>query len=364
MARRARSQAFADSLETGQLYHVTNRGVDRCDLFHSDLDRIVFLSMLAECCSASGAICHAWCLMTNHFHLVLEDPRGLLSQALHGLQFAYARYFNDTRRRKRVGPLFSGRFRAELIDSSAYFQDAVAYVLLNPVRTTVPMAVSAEDYRWSSAALVCAETSATAFCTALLDTIGGLEAILATLPRSRFRSCNERRRARLHALAAGDWLSRDLVLSGRPAELYAVTLRTRAMALTVSDATTVVRLSRDMSATNGAAGSTESLQPIFRGLDVNDAVSTVEKTCSRLVPMGNGDDGDRRLARIVGYALWRLTSATADRISSAVNMAVEEFEVALRSLRNLRATDDAWRRLLWSIEWSLRWRLRAAPCRI
>src|SRR5690349_14605849 len=61
------------SLEPGQVYHVTNRGVDRCDIFHSDLDRVLFLSMVAEACVLYGAVCHAFCLMTTHWHVVIED---------------------------------------------------------------------------------------------------------------------------------------------------------------------------------------------------------------------------------------------------------------------------------------------------
>jgi putative transposase len=63
--RQPRHRRGPGSLEPGQTYHLTNRGVDRCAIFHSDLDRIVFLSLLAEACSANGAVCHAFCLMTT-----------------------------------------------------------------------------------------------------------------------------------------------------------------------------------------------------------------------------------------------------------------------------------------------------------
>ena len=68
MPRQPRHRRAPGSLEPGQLYHVTNRGVDRCDIFHSDLDRILFLSFVAEACIHFGAVCHAWCLMTTHWH--------------------------------------------------------------------------------------------------------------------------------------------------------------------------------------------------------------------------------------------------------------------------------------------------------
>ena len=97
MARVPRCRRVPGSLEPGRLYHVTNRGVDRSDIFHSDMDRILFLSMVAEACMFYGAVCHAFCLMTTHWHFVIEDTRGMLSQVLHRFESAYARYFNDTR---------------------------------------------------------------------------------------------------------------------------------------------------------------------------------------------------------------------------------------------------------------------------
>src|SRR5262245_48993222 len=110
MSRLPRHRRAPGSLEPGQIYHVTNRGVDSCDIFHTDRDRVLFLGMLAEACLLTGAVCHAVCLMTTHFHFVVEDPRGLLSQILHRLEGSYARYFNATRHSRRRGPLFESRF--------------------------------------------------------------------------------------------------------------------------------------------------------------------------------------------------------------------------------------------------------------
>jgi hypothetical protein len=164
--------------------------------------------------------------MSTHFHVVLEDTRGTLSQLMHHLKFCYARYFNDTHR--RGGPLFESRFCAELLDSTAYFDDAVAYVLLNPVRTTIPMAASPEAHRWSSAVLVCSETTPAAFAPVLLSGSGGADAVLAALPPSRFKASRERRCHRLDVLASGAWLDRDRVLAGRSPEFYRQFLAARA----------------------------------------------------------------------------------------------------------------------------------------
>lgn len=350
------------SLEPGQLYHVTNRGVDRCDIFHSDLDRIVFLSLLAEACLLTGAICHAWSLMTTHFHVVIEDQRGVLSQMMHHLEFCYARYFNDTRRRRRRGPLFESRFCAELIDSAAYFHDAVAYVLLNPVRTQVPLAPSPEGYRWSSAALVCSEVTPAAFCAGLLTPMGGLDGVLAALPPSRFKTSRERRRARLDALVSGAWLDRDRVLSGRLPELYRLMLSARAAhSLPIDDPSIrhAIPLGAALSADHARL---VARRPAFAGLDLDEALFQIECTCRRFLPTSLLV-APQRLADVVAYTLWRFTSAGADRIAGATGIARDRVDDLLRQIRGTRILDLAWQRLLWTLEWALRWQLRAAPHR-
>jgi REP element-mobilizing transposase RayT len=362
--RLPRYRRAPDSLEPGQIYHVTNRGVDRSLLFASDRDRIVFLSLLAEACLTHGVVCHAWCLMSNHYHLIVEDPRGMLSQMMHHLQFCYARYFNDTRLPRRTGPLFESRFCAELIDSTAYFHDAVAYVLLNPVRTVSPMAPAPEAYRWSSAALVCSETSPAEFAASLLAPLGGLDGVLAALPTSRIKASQERRRHRLEALAGGAWMERDRVLAGRTPQFYRHLLTTRAACEPSPSHDVLPRSIPTASAMSSQAARIASAphRAAFTGLDLEATMSAISQACRRLIPASltrpAEDKGD-----VVAYALWRFTSASAERISATVGLAVERFENLLLDVRRARKLDAAWNRALWAVEWALRWQLRAAPHR-
>ena len=93
-----------------------------------------------------GVLIHAYVLMTNHYHLLLETPRGNLSAALHDLNTAYTNYFN--RRHDRVGHLFQGRYRSILVDKDNYLLELSRYIHLNPVRAR--MVKRPDAYRWSS----------------------------------------------------------------------------------------------------------------------------------------------------------------------------------------------------------------------
>lgn len=130
----------------GALWHVTSRGNERRAIFMDDEDRERFLSQLARAVDRFGWIVHAWVLMTNHFHLVIETPQCTLSRGMHWLGGLYAQSFN--RRHGRVGHLFQGRFKGILVDSDEYFLEIVRYTVLNPVRAG--MVETAADYQWSS----------------------------------------------------------------------------------------------------------------------------------------------------------------------------------------------------------------------
>jgi putative transposase len=130
----------------GAFYHVTSRGNERKDIFKSQRDREQFLSYLASAVVRYGAVVHTWCLMSNHYHLLLETPLGNLSQIMRHLNGAYTTYFNVTR--KRAGHLFQGRYKAILVEADAYALALSRYIHLNPVRAG--MVVKPEDYPWSS----------------------------------------------------------------------------------------------------------------------------------------------------------------------------------------------------------------------
>jgi putative transposase len=117
----------------GALYHVTARGNERREIFRSDSDRTMFMAALEQCVEENGLVLHAWCLMPNHYHLILATPRANLSRALGWLQTTYTVRFN--RRHSRSGHLFQGRFKAHLVEADDYARGLVRYLHLNPVRS-------------------------------------------------------------------------------------------------------------------------------------------------------------------------------------------------------------------------------------
>ncbi len=130
----------------GAIYHVTSRGNARRRIFLDDSDRETFLSTLAWVVERFGWVCHAYCLMDNHFHLMIETPEPNLSRGMRQLNGVYTQGFN--RRHRKVGHLFQGRFKAILVERDSYLLELARYVVLNPVRAKLVKAP--EDYLWSS----------------------------------------------------------------------------------------------------------------------------------------------------------------------------------------------------------------------
>ena len=130
----------------GALYHVTSRGDRREAIFEDDGDRIAFLELLAEVVDRFNWVCHAYCLMSNHYHLLLETVEANLSQGMRQLNGVYTQASN--RRHERVGHIFQGRFKAIVVDREAYLLALSRYVVLNPVRAQ--LVARPEDWPWSS----------------------------------------------------------------------------------------------------------------------------------------------------------------------------------------------------------------------
>ncbi len=118
--------------QPGGRYHITARGNERKPIYRDDFDRAHFLELLAELGERFGARVHAYVLMDNHFHLLLETPEANLSEAMQWLNVSYSVWFN--RRHNRVGHLFQGRFKAVVVEDDAGWQEVARYVHLNPVR--------------------------------------------------------------------------------------------------------------------------------------------------------------------------------------------------------------------------------------
>ena len=154
MARKLRVQY------PGAIYHLMNRGDRREAIFLDDQDRVLFLDTLGEACQKTDWQVHAWCLMSNHFHLVAETPRANLVDGMHWLLGVYTGRFNH--RHKEFGHLFSGRYKALLVDGSGtgYLKSVCDYVHLNPVRAgLLAPEQPLQAYAWSSYPLYLREPS-------------------------------------------------------------------------------------------------------------------------------------------------------------------------------------------------------------
>lgn len=130
----------------GALYHVTARGNAKSDIYLDDADRRIFLRMLGTTVTRQQWLLHAFCLMGNHYHLLLETPHPNLSRGMHHLNGQYSQCFN--RRHERVGHVLQGRFTAILVERETYLLELARYIPLNPVRAR--FVGCAEDWPWSS----------------------------------------------------------------------------------------------------------------------------------------------------------------------------------------------------------------------
>jgi REP element-mobilizing transposase RayT len=130
----------------GAIYHITSRGNRRDDIFYSDADREDWLAIFAQVCERFNWRCHAWCLMDNHYHLLVETAEANLSQGMRQLNGVYTQHTN--RRHQRVGHVFQGRYKAILVQKEAYLLELCRYVVLNPIRANMVNHIS--DWQWSS----------------------------------------------------------------------------------------------------------------------------------------------------------------------------------------------------------------------
>lgn len=130
----------------GALYHITVRGNERRDIYFEETDREMFLEILGGVCKRFNWLCHAYCEMTNHYHLLIETPEGNLSEGMRQLNGVYTQYIN--RSHHRVGHLFQGRFKGILVEKESYLLELVRYIVLNPVRAK--MVHKVEEWPWSS----------------------------------------------------------------------------------------------------------------------------------------------------------------------------------------------------------------------
>ncbi|MBB1422055.1 transposase [Pseudoalteromonas sp. SG43-7] len=130
----------------GALYHITSRGNERKPIYLDESDFEDFLKILGDVCERYNWVIHSYCLMTNHYHLLVETPDANLSKGMRQLNGVYTQWFN--RKQRRVGHLFQGRYKAILVDKDAYLLELNRYIVLNPIRAK--MADSLSEWPWSS----------------------------------------------------------------------------------------------------------------------------------------------------------------------------------------------------------------------
>ena len=130
----------------GAFYHITSRGNEQRVIFKSQRDRKKFLSYLESATQRYDARIHAYCLMDNHYHLLIETPSGNLPQIMRHINGAYTTYFNV--KHKRSGHLLQGRYKAILVEMDIYAKELSRYIHLNPLRAG--MVELPEEYKWSS----------------------------------------------------------------------------------------------------------------------------------------------------------------------------------------------------------------------
>jgi len=132
----------------GACYHVISRGNYRTDIFRGEKTNAAFEACFFEACVMSGWLLHAFVVMRNHYHLVIETPLGNLVAGMHWLQSTFGNRFN--RFRGEHGHLFQGRYKALLVENGEYLGMVCHYVNLNPVRAGVCTVAQLERYRYSS----------------------------------------------------------------------------------------------------------------------------------------------------------------------------------------------------------------------
>lgn len=130
----------------GAIYHITSRGDRQEAIYEGDVDRLQWLDILSKVCERYNWRVHAYCLMDNHYHIVIKTADGNLSKGMRQLNGVYTQYFN--RQHNRVGHVYQGRYKAILVEKDSYLLELSRYVVLNPVRAGLTKTM--DEWHWSS----------------------------------------------------------------------------------------------------------------------------------------------------------------------------------------------------------------------
>jgi len=145
----------------GAVYHLTARGNAKGNIFYEDGDKKYFLTTLADVVKRYNWICHSYCLMSNHYHLLIETQEANLACGMRQLNGIYTMLFNKAH--TRVGHLFQGRYKSIIIERENYLLELCRYIVLNPVRAK--MVTRPENYFWSSYRAIIALQQCPSFLT-------------------------------------------------------------------------------------------------------------------------------------------------------------------------------------------------------
>lgn len=129
-------------------YHVVSRGVNHADIYEDDVDYEIFLKIVCKACRAYRVVLHDYCLMTNHFHLLIETELENLSLFMKHINSNYAIYFN--KKTKRSGHLWQGRFYSRYINSESYYYTLIQYIEQNPIEAGIVTEVGEYPYTLGS----------------------------------------------------------------------------------------------------------------------------------------------------------------------------------------------------------------------
>ncbi len=187
----------ARTLSASNIYHVMVRGVNRQDIFESDGDRQYYLSLLQECKDISGFRLHAFCLMSNHIHLLIEPGSEPLNMIFRRVGTRYAVWYN--RKYQRAGHLFQDRFRSENVESEQYYRTVLRYILQNPMKAGLESRPG--SYRWSSYRAYAHGAGVITDTEYALNVFGGREALIHFVQQSNDDVVMDEK--------DGDWRFRD-----------------------------------------------------------------------------------------------------------------------------------------------------------
>ena len=194
MARKKRQIAASG------FYHVILRGNGKRILFEQDLDRRFFLSLLERYGEKYGIEYHAWCLMDNHVHLLVRDPKGMLSKAMHDIAFVFAQHYNSMY--EHTGSVFQRPYASYPIEEDRYLLAALRYIHNNPVRAKIS---SNLDYPWSSYGDYFANSPLTT-TDFIIGLLGGLEMF------ARFNACpSDQEALKIDILTSGRLSDEDVI---------------------------------------------------------------------------------------------------------------------------------------------------------